>query len=212
MVDLKDFDEFHSQAESKRQISIRKTGIIAFNKRAHKYYKIDEFAYVKLFFNQRTRQIAVKFLKDYEDGAVEIHKPENKSARFNLRGLFSECGIRIEESLRVYPDEFDENKNIIIFRLPRYCYKEGLDMPNEKVTWRKSVADAIMRIVARKGSPNFSRQELIDQEIDKIINETDTRGKTAEQTLSRILQELRDNHQIQFLEPGSYRVLTNKVR
>ena len=84
-------------------------------------------------------------------------------------------------------------------------------MPDGKVSWRESVVAAIMRVVRRNGSLVFSRQELISREMDTIIVETGTRGKTPEQTLSRILQELRNDNQIEFLERGKYRVIESDM-
>jgi len=50
---------------------------------------------------------------------------------------------------------------------------------------------------------------MIDQELDRIIRETGSRGATPDMTLSRVLQQLRDRGDIQFVSPGHYR-LTDK--
>lgn len=84
-------------------------------------------------------------------------------------------------------------------------------MPRAK-TWRESVAAAVTRVVRRSGRRTSSRQELIDRELHTIVEETRSAGRTRHQTLSRVLQELRDDGQIEFLEPGEYRALTDTVR
>jgi len=38
----------------------------------------------------------------------------------------------------------------------------------------------------------FTRRQLIDSEIKQIVAETASAGETPDQTLSRVLQELRD--------------------
>jgi putative restriction endonuclease len=80
------------------------------------------------------------------------------------------------------------------------------------MTWRDSVAGAVNRVTRRLGRRTFTREELIQHEIERIIKETRSRGRTPEQTTSRVLQELRDDGQIAFLEPGEYRVLKDEVR
>lgn len=71
--------------------------------------------------------------------------------------------------------------------------------------WSKAVELAVARLVARNGDANFTRQELIDQELDRIVRETGSRGATPEMTLSRVLQQMRDRGGIAFVTPGHYR-------
>lgn len=78
--------------------------------------------------------------------------------------------------------------------------------------WRDSVASGVTRVVRRSGRRTFSRNELIDHELGRIVEETRSAGRTPHQTLSRVLQELRDDGQIEFLEPGEYRALVEDVR
>jgi putative restriction endonuclease len=51
----------------------------------------------------------------------------------------------------------------------------------------------------------FDRQTLIDAEGSRILNETGSGGATPWQTLSRVLQELRDGGLLEFVGPGTYR-------
>lgn len=73
--------------------------------------------------------------------------------------------------------------------------------------WSDSVRLAVRRLAARQESADFSRQQLIDEELGRIVRETGSRGATPEMTLSRELQELRDQGEIEFVAPGQYRLL-----
>lgn len=75
--------------------------------------------------------------------------------------------------------------------------------------WSETVEDAVRRHCANIGSQSFSRQDLIDAELARIVAETGSRGVTPEMTLSRELQELRDKGVIAFVDDrGSYRLIT----
>jgi|GEM_PF-186348 len=75
------------------------------------------------------------------------------------------------------------------------------------MTWQESAAKAVQRLVSRTGNPLFTRRQLIDSEIKQIIAETASAGETPDQTLSRVLQELRDQEVIKFEASGVYRLL-----
>ena len=54
----------------------------------------------------------------------------------------------------------------------------------------------------------FYRTALKDEELDRVISDTDSKGRTPSQTMSRVLQELRDQGIIEFLDNhGTYRLL-----
>ena len=67
------------------------------------------------------------------------------------------------------------------------------------------------RLAARHGSADFTRQQMIEEELGRIVRETGSRGTTPEMTLSRELQELRDRGDIEFLGSGHYRLLDPAV-
>lgn len=74
-------------------------------------------------------------------------------------------------------------------------------------TWKEAVQAAILRRVAAKGSPEFSRTDIIENELSMIVEDVGSKGDTPEQTLSRVLQELRQAEVIEFLDnQGSYRL------
>ena len=75
------------------------------------------------------------------------------------------------------------------------------------MTWQESAIKAIQRLVKQTGKNIFSRQELIDSELDTIVQEAGSTGQSPDQTLSRVLQELRNQEVIALEAPGVYRLL-----
>lgn len=74
-------------------------------------------------------------------------------------------------------------------------------------SWSEAVANAVRRHVAKTGSSVFTRQALIESELDAMVAETGSAGATPYQTLSRELQQLRDAGAIEFIDQGAYRWL-----
>lgn len=79
------------------------------------------------------------------------------------------------------------------------------------ISWSDSVEIAVRRLAARQGVQDFTRQQLIQLELPRIVDEVGSRGATPEMTLSRELQQLRDKGIIEFVGPGSYRLLSPTV-
>jgi hypothetical protein len=74
--------------------------------------------------------------------------------------------------------------------------------------WSEVVEEAVRRHVASTGDPVFTRQELTDAELNRIVSETGSEGATPHQTLSRELQQLRDAGVIEFVDhSGTYRLV-----
>ena len=77
-----------------------------------------------------------------------------------------------------------------------------------KKTWPIAVMEAIERVCSRRQSKIFDRRTLIEEELGQIIRDTGTKGATPRQTLSRVLQQLRDQGDIKFLDGrGTYQLL-----
>jgi putative restriction endonuclease len=72
--------------------------------------------------------------------------------------------------------------------------------------WSEAVEIAVARLAGRLGNPQFTLQQLVDEELPRIIRETGSRGATPGATLRRELQELRDRDGIEFLGRGLYRL------
>lgn len=75
-------------------------------------------------------------------------------------------------------------------------------------SWSTAVQEAVRRHVASTGSSLFTRQALIDDQLDWIVAATGSLGATPHMTLSRELQQLRDRGIIEFVDQsGTYRWL-----
>ena len=73
--------------------------------------------------------------------------------------------------------------------------------------WSVVVEEFVRRHVARSGSAIFTRQALVDAELDAIVKATGSSGVTPHQTLSRELQQLRDLGVLEFVDHGTYRLI-----
>ena len=71
-------------------------------------------------------------------------------------------------------------------------------------TWRDAVWAAIQRQAIHGGS--FSRQDLINAQIQSIKSDVGSVGATPAQTLSRVLQEVRDDGVLIFDGGGQYHI------
>ena len=74
-----------------------------------------------------------------------------------------------------------------------------------KQCWNDSVLDALKRLSNPDGI--VTRQALIERELPTIIEETNSSGKTPEQTLSYVLQQPRNKGLVEFLGHGRYRLI-----
>ena len=72
--------------------------------------------------------------------------------------------------------------------------------------WSETVELAVARLAGRRGDSRFTLQQLINEELPRIVRETGSRGLTPEATLRRELQELRDRDGIEFLGRGQYQL------
>jgi hypothetical protein len=75
------------------------------------------------------------------------------------------------------------------------------------MTWHESVAAAIQRVATRTKNRVFTRRDLIATELKKIVSETQPGTGTPEQTLSRVLQEMRTMGILDSEAPDIYRLL-----
>ena len=75
------------------------------------------------------------------------------------------------------------------------------------MTWHESVMAAIHRVTARTKTRVFTRQDLIATELKQIQSETQPGTGTPEQTLNRVLQEMRTVGILDSEAPDIYRLL-----
>lgn len=80
------------------------------------------------------------------------------------------------------------------------------DRSSDADNWKQLVREELNKYHERTGQTVVTRQELLDQSLSRFETEFPD-AKTPEQTLSRELQELRDLGEIEFVEPGVYRML-----
>lgn len=78
-------------------------------------------------------------------------------------------------------------------------------------SWSEAVASAVRRHAAKTSSRVFTRQALIDSELDAIVADTGSAGATPNQTLSRELQQLRDQGVLEFVDQGTYRLMDSPI-
>lgn len=79
------------------------------------------------------------------------------------------------------------------------------------MNWRDAVLASLRNFSQRHRSPVIERQPFLDEELARIVATTGSQGATPAQTLSRHLQELRDEGIIQFLERGQYLLLDTPI-
>lgn len=72
------------------------------------------------------------------------------------------------------------------------------------MTWKDATLNALRRFSNRNSTRRINRQQLIDEELDQIVKDSKAVGVTPSQTLSRVLQELRNEGLLYFLGDGSY--------
>lgn len=70
--------------------------------------------------------------------------------------------------------------------------------------WRQAVLEALGRYSKRHAGTQIDRRMLLQEEQDQILKRTKSVGKTPGQTISRVLQELRDERVLFFSDSGRY--------
>ncbi len=71
-------------------------------------------------------------------------------------------------------------------------------------TWKSAVVSALQRYSRRHESLQIERGAFLNEELPAMIAETTSAGRTPAQTVSRVLQELRDEGRLFFSEAGVY--------
>ncbi len=73
--------------------------------------------------------------------------------------------------------------------------------------WQDAVLEAVIRLTDTLGSIQFTRQQLLEHELENFYEATGTLGATPTQTLSRELQALRNKGILEFSKRGRYTLL-----
>jgi hypothetical protein len=80
-----------------------------------------------------------------------------------------------------------------------YPHNASSDGSNKmSLSWTESTKLALLNYSARNHTVIIPRQRFIEQELGNIVQSTASQGKTPSQTLSRVLQELRDANFLYF--------------
>jgi DNA-binding IclR family transcriptional regulator len=75
------------------------------------------------------------------------------------------------------------------------------------MTWREAVEAAVRRYASKCEGGTFTRQDFLAEEERRIVSDCGGGGKTPRQTISRVLQELRDDGVVAFVDDrGAYRL------
>jgi predicted restriction endonuclease len=83
------------------------------------------------------------------------------------------------------------------------------DMP---MLWEDATKQALLRFAERNNTVVISRQLFIQQELNTIIENTQTKGATPSQTLSRVLQDLREDNVLFFSEQAGKYTLVQDIK
>ena len=73
-----------------------------------------------------------------------------------------------------------------------------------QLTWQQAVKAGLVRYATKNSTVQIERNRFLKQELPRIIVDTASVGKTPSQTVSRILQELRDEGFLFFSSTGLY--------
>lgn len=71
-------------------------------------------------------------------------------------------------------------------------------------TWHQAVKSALERYAAHNSTIRIERNRFLEQELSNITKDTGSAGRTPGQTVSRVLQELRDEKYLFFSDVGIY--------
>ncbi|GEM_PF-404378 len=84
--------------------------------------------------------------------------------------------------------------------------ENGVGRKQSGQTWQRFVTDLVIELCNEQGARSFSRQTLLAGKAE-AIKKFSPDAQTPEQTISRVLQELRDKDIIGFSERGIYTLL-----
>lgn len=73
-------------------------------------------------------------------------------------------------------------------------------------SWKQAVWEAVQRLALKSPGIPINRQDILEHELAAIVAIVGSQGLTPHQTLSRVLQELRDDGVLLFDGAGSYRL------
>ncbi len=141
---------------------------------------------------------------DYGKDYIEAHhtvpvaqlEPGEKTSIKDLAALCANCHRVIHR-----------NGGMPVSELAAYL-ANPVEHSKTRKTWKEAVKAALNRMRANKAGDEITRSDLIDAELGNIVAEAKSQGMTPSQTLSRVLQELREEGAIEFSDyGGTYKIL-----
>ena len=72
------------------------------------------------------------------------------------------------------------------------------------MSWHQAVKTALERYVKLNATVQIERHRFVEQQLANIVADTESAGITPAQTISRVLQELRDDGYLYFSDAGLY--------
>lgn len=145
--------------------------------------------------------LAEDYIEAHHKIPIALLPEGEKTTIDDLAALCPNCHRIIH---RNYPMSVEDLRKILV--VPGGFTDSLAIVRAERKTWKEAVEAAIVRLVRRTGSSEFTRQDLISFELSSIVDDTRSKGETPEQTLSRVLQELQRAGIIEFIDnQGQYR-------
>lgn len=146
--------------------------------------------------------IGASYIEAHHKTPVALIANGTKTTIEDLAALCANCHRMIHKN---FPMTVEELANILA--LPGGHTEHLKAARRSRTTWREAVEGAIQRMASGRSAFEFSRQDLITIELQNIVEQVESKGETPAQTLSRVLQELREAGVIEFLSTsGLYRV------
>ncbi|MFW5895607.1 MAG: HEAT repeat domain-containing protein [archaeon] len=177
--------------------------------------------------NHNKRKNALEILSniDFDKSVEEFIIEKLKDDNFEVRLSALKCLIKKEkityqnelfEILETWENEFKINrkkqetelKNLKKEKRTKENFQQNkLDKIEGDLTWNVAVKKAINKLVKRHSNLKFTRQSLIEEEMDYIKKATGTEGKAPTQSLSRVSQELwKEEDFLEHIEKGVYKM------
>ncbi len=78
--------------------------------------------------------------------------------------------------------------------------------PESNLSWKTAVLRAVSRLVESTGEPVFSRQQLIEHELQRMIQCTESSSNTPLSSMDRALHRLIEEKELLRIKKGVYRV------
>ena len=105
------------------RITVRQTGQLGFNAGAINRYKINDFAFCVLFFDEEQKVIGLQLVNEQTEGAIEIKKSESNTF---VRGksFCDRYGIDYSESHRFELKREEKENGLLYFELGKELTKE----------------------------------------------------------------------------------------